>query len=104
MNVQIFLSNSKVREKDQASLFTQVTWCILGPRGVWQKVPVEVNYKLERGDVKDGIMDAQGVKWTVDLSKIEATACDSGQVTSLKRLENLAGADAFMKYENINSD
>ncbi|XDV19030.1 hypothetical protein PO909_024606 [Leuciscus waleckii] len=91
----------QVREKDQASLFTQVTWCILGPRGVWQKVPVEVNYKLERGDVKDGIMDAQGVKWTVDLSKMEATACDSGQVTSLKRLDNLSDFSLPINWDNM---
>lgn len=50
--------------------------------------------------MKDGIVDAQGVKWTVDLRKMEATACDSGQVTTLKRLENLSGEDAFIKYEN----
>ncbi|KAK7177062.1 hypothetical protein R3I93_001117 [Phoxinus phoxinus] len=91
----------QVREKDQASLFTQVTWCILGPRGVWHKVPVEVNYKLERRDVKDGIVDAQGVKWTVDLRKMEATACDSGQVTSLKRLENLSDFSLPINWDNM---
>lgn len=48
--------------------------------------------------MKDGIVYAQGVKWTVDLTKMEATACDSGQVTALKRLENLPGEDTFMKY------
>lgn len=64
-------SNYKVREKDQTYLFAQVTWCILGPRGVWQKVPVEVNYKLERNDVKDGIMDALSNDWrTFQVRKI----------------------------------
>ncbi|XP_056090727.1 uncharacterized protein LOC130070380 [Rhinichthys klamathensis goyatoka] len=91
----------QVREKDQASLFTQVTWCILGPRGVWQKVPPEENYKLEREDVKDGIIDAQGVKWTVDLRKLEATACGSGHVTSLKRLENLLDFSLPINWDNM---
>ncbi len=49
-----------------------------------------MNFKLEKKDVRDGIVDAQGVKWTVDLLKKEAT-CDSGQVTALKRLQNLSG-------------
>ncbi|XP_067308148.1 protein mono-ADP-ribosyltransferase PARP14 [Pseudorasbora parva] len=91
----------QVRDKEQASLYTQVTWCILGPRGVWQKVPIDANYKLERGDVKDGIVDAQGVKWTVDLKKSEATACDSGQVTALKRLENLPDFSLPINWDNM---
>ncbi|ROK32553.1 Poly [ADP-ribose] polymerase 14 [Anabarilius grahami] len=94
----------QVREKDQTSLFTQVTWCILGPRGVWQKVPKEINYKLERNDVKDGIVDAQGVKWTVDLRKMEATACDSGQVTALKRLENLSDFSLPINWDNMSQN
>ncbi|KAG1959203.1 protein mono-ADP-ribosyltransferase PARP14-like [Pimephales promelas] len=91
----------QVREKEQASLFTQVTWCILGRQGVWQKVPAEENYKLERGDVKDGIIDAQGVKWTVDLSKFEATAGDTGLVTSLKRLENFSDFPLPIEWDNM---
>ncbi|XP_050971715.1 protein mono-ADP-ribosyltransferase PARP14 isoform X2 [Labeo rohita] len=86
----------QVREKEQALLFTQVTWCILGQWGVWQKLPKEVNHKLENADVKDGIVDAQGVKWTVDLQKMEARACDSRQVTTLKRLENISA-----EYRNV---
>jgi len=63
-------------------------------------VPAEENYKLERGDVKDGIIDAQGVKWTVGLSKFEATAGDTGHVTSLKRLENFSGKKTFHEHMN----
>ncbi|XP_005166412.1 protein mono-ADP-ribosyltransferase PARP14 [Danio rerio] len=91
----------QVREKEQDNLFTQVTWCILGLRGVWQKVPVEANHKLERADVNDGIVDAQGVKWTVDLKKMEATACVSGQVTALKRLENLPDFSLPIYWDNM---
>lgn len=92
-SLTFFLLNSKVREKDQIFLFNQVTWCILGPRGIWQKVPKDMNFKLEKGDVKDGIVDAQGVKWTVDLRKMKATARNSRQATALKRLENLSGEE-----------
>ncbi|XP_016415475.1 uncharacterized protein LOC107745958 [Sinocyclocheilus rhinocerous] len=91
----------QVREKDQTFLFSQVTWCILGPRGIWQKVPKDVNYKLEKRDVKDGIEDAQGVKWTVDLQKMEATSCDSGQVTTLKRLENPSDLSLPIYWDNM---
>ncbi len=52
-----------------------------------------MNFKLETGDVKDGIVDAQGVKWTVDLRKMKATAHDLKQVTTLKRLANLSGEE-----------
>ncbi|XP_051757531.1 protein mono-ADP-ribosyltransferase PARP15 [Ctenopharyngodon idella] len=94
----------QVREKEQSSLFNKVTWCILGPRGVWQKVPIEVNYKLEKKDVKDGIVDAQGVKWTVDLRNMQATACDSEQVTALKRLENLSDFSLPITWDNMSQN
>uniref|UniRef100_A0A672RAM7 Poly [ADP-ribose] polymerase n=1 Tax=Sinocyclocheilus grahami TaxID=75366 RepID=A0A672RAM7_SINGR len=91
----------QVRDKDQSILFNQVTWCILGSRGIWQKVPKDVNYKLEKKDVKDGIVDAQGVKWTVNLRKMEAKACHSGEVTALKRLENLSDFSLPIYWDNM---
>ncbi|RXN19007.1 poly [ADP-ribose] polymerase 14-like protein [Labeo rohita] len=96
-----FLPNSKSREKDEDLLFAKVTWCVLGLHGVWQKVPKDLNYKLEKKDVKDGFVDAQGVKWTVDLQKMEATSCDSGQVTALKRLENLSDFALPIYWDNM---
>ncbi|XP_073764126.1 protein mono-ADP-ribosyltransferase PARP14 isoform X2 [Danio rerio] len=92
----------QVREKEQDNLFTQVAWCILGPRSIWQKVPKKANHQLERADVNDGIVDAQGVKWTVDLRKLEATECDSGQVTALKRLENLSDFSFPIHWDSMN--
>ncbi|XP_051999457.1 protein mono-ADP-ribosyltransferase PARP15-like [Xyrauchen texanus] len=86
-------------ERDQDHLFTQVTWCILGPHGIWQKVAKDMNHKLERGDVTGGITDAQGVKWTVDLRKMEA--CGTGQVTQLKRLENLPDFSLPIYWDNM---
>ncbi|XP_052417064.1 protein mono-ADP-ribosyltransferase PARP14-like [Carassius gibelio] len=91
----------QVRDKEQSILFSQVTWCILGSRGIWQKVPKDVNYLLEKGDVKDGIVDAQGVKWTVNLGKMEAKACHSGEVTALKRLENLSDFSVPIYWNNM---
>ncbi|XP_026101906.1 poly [ADP-ribose] polymerase 14 [Carassius auratus] len=91
----------QVREKDQTFLFSQVTWCILPPQGIWQKLPIDVNYKLEKRDVKDGIEDAQGKKWTVDLQNMKATSCDSGQVTALKRLENPSDFSVPVYWDNM---
>lgn len=83
---------SKVRQMDQENLYAQVTWCILGKRGLWQKLSKEMNYKLEKEDVNDGIMDAQGVKWTVDLRNMVAKESRTRKKTKLKRLENHSGA------------
>ncbi|XP_050970592.1 protein mono-ADP-ribosyltransferase PARP15-like [Labeo rohita] len=94
-------SANQEKANDQTFLLTQVTWCILGPLGVWQKLPTDINYKLEKTDVKDGIVDAQGVKWTVNLRKMEATSCDSGQVTALKRLENLPDFALPIYWDNM---
>ncbi|XP_051991394.1 protein mono-ADP-ribosyltransferase PARP14-like [Xyrauchen texanus] len=91
----------QVRERDQENLFTKVTWCILGKHGVWQKVAKEINLKLEMGDVKEGIVDAQGVKWTVNLRKMVGTACGTGQVTKLKRLENLPDFSLPIYWDNM---
>ncbi|XP_073693514.1 protein mono-ADP-ribosyltransferase PARP14-like [Garra rufa] len=90
------------KEKDQDLLFSQVTWCILGQHGVWQKVPKDMNFKLEHKDVKDGYVDAQGVKWTVDLRRMEATSCVSGQVTALKRLVNLSDFALPIYWDDMN--
>ncbi|XP_043099357.1 protein mono-ADP-ribosyltransferase PARP14-like isoform X2 [Puntigrus tetrazona] len=91
----------QVREKEEALLFTKVTWCILGPWGVWQKLPKKVNHKLEKADVKDGIVDAQGEKYTVDLQKMKVTACGSGQPTALKRLQNLSDFALPIYWDNM---
>ncbi|XP_050969671.1 protein mono-ADP-ribosyltransferase PARP15-like [Labeo rohita] len=47
-------------------------------------------------------VDTQGVQWTVDLQKMEATSCDSGQVTALKRLENLPDFTLPIYWDNMN--
>lgn len=92
----------QVIKRDQESLFTKVTWCILGPRGFWEKVSKEMNHRLEKRDVKDGIVDAHSLKWTVDLRKMVATACGTGKKTSLKRLENRSDFSLPIYWDDIN--
>ncbi|KAI7813959.1 hypothetical protein IRJ41_005119 [Triplophysa rosa] len=92
----------QLRQMDQENLYGQVTWCILGQRGLWQKLSKDMNYKLEKRDVKDGIMDAQGVKWTVDLRNMVAKASGTRKKTKLKRLENHSDFSLPIYWDNMN--
>lgn len=73
-------------------VFSDISWCILGSRGVWERLPKEANHQLESRNVGGGILDAQAQKWTVNLTKMEATAVGSRTRAKIKRLENLPGA------------
>ncbi|XP_046888554.1 protein mono-ADP-ribosyltransferase PARP14-like [Hypomesus transpacificus] len=77
------------REREQEEMYSYVTWCMMGPRGDWERVPKEANLQLERQEVQGGVVDGLGGNWVVDLRKMEATAQDSSRLTSLKRLENI---------------
>lgn len=81
-----------MREREQDRVFSHVSWCILGLRGVWERLPKEAHHQLENRNVGGGIQDAQAQKWTVSLTKMEATSIGSRTVAKLKRLENLSGA------------
>ncbi|XP_056614438.1 protein mono-ADP-ribosyltransferase PARP14-like [Triplophysa dalaica] len=94
----------QLRKMDQENLYGQVTWCILGQRGLWQKLSKDMNYKLEKGDVKNGIMDAQGVKWTVDLRNMVAKASGTRKKTKLKRLENHSDYSIPIYWDNMTPD
>ncbi|KAA0722939.1 TCDD-inducible poly [ADP-ribose] polymerase [Triplophysa tibetana] len=94
----------QLRQLDQENLYGQVTWCILGQRGLWQKLSKDMNYKLEKGDVKDGIMDAQGVKWTVDLKNMVAKASGTRKKTKLKRLENHSDYSLPIYWDKMTPD
>ncbi|KAL2079253.1 hypothetical protein ACEWY4_024997 [Coilia grayii] len=83
------LLRRQVAEREQKELFAHVVWCIMGQRGDWERFPKEANQKLEKGDVSGAVTDAHGHQWNVNLPQMRATAVGSGQVTSLKRLENL---------------
>ncbi|XP_027034050.2 protein mono-ADP-ribosyltransferase PARP14-like isoform X1 [Tachysurus fulvidraco] len=78
----------KMKEKEQDILFSHVSWCILGLRGIWERLPKEAHHQLENKNVAGGILDAQAQKWTVNLVKMEATAIGFTAVAKLKRLEN----------------
>lgn len=90
----------QVREKEQDVLFSRVSWCILGLREIWERLPKKAHHQLENNNVSGGILDEQAQKWTVNLSRMEATAFGSTAVAKLKRLKNLSGAGAL--YFSIN--
>lgn len=81
--------------KEQDTVFSHVSWCILGLRGIWERLPKEAHHQLENRNVGEGILDAQAQKWTVNLTKMEAKAIKSGAVAKIKRLENLPGSKTF---------
>uniref|UniRef100_A0A3B3CC42 Poly [ADP-ribose] polymerase n=2 Tax=Oryzias melastigma TaxID=30732 RepID=A0A3B3CC42_ORYME len=79
----------ELRVKEEDNLYLSVAWCILVPNESWVRLPKADNYKLERGNTANGIVDAKGTKWNVNLEKTEARSQTSDQVAKLKRLENL---------------
>ncbi|GAA6079576.1 protein mono-ADP-ribosyltransferase PARP14-like isoform X1, partial [Tachysurus ichikawai] len=78
----------EMKEKEQDIIFSHVSWCILGLRGIWERLPKEAHHQLENKNVAGGILDAQAEKWTVNLIKMEARAFGFTAVAKLKRLEN----------------
>ncbi|KAI4886311.1 hypothetical protein NFI96_016730 [Prochilodus magdalenae] len=81
----------QMTERDQDALFARVSWCILGSHGDWERLPKKANHQLENKNVTDGVMDAQGRMWKVNLIRMEATAIGApSTVAKLKRLENLS--------------
>lgn len=81
----------EMRVKEEEYLYNRVAWCILGHSDKWERLPITTNYKLEKHDVTGGIVDAQGISWSVDLKRMEAKRHRTGQTAKLKRLENLPG-------------
>ena len=81
-------------ERDQDALFARVSWCILGFWGDWERLPKKANHQLENKNITEGVMDAQGRMWKVNLIGMEATAIGApSTVAKLKRLENLSGTN-----------
>ncbi|MCI4377156.1 hypothetical protein PGIGA_G00200530, partial [Pangasianodon gigas] len=91
----------QVREKEQDAVFSRVSWCILGLRGTWERLPKEAHHQLENKNVGGGILDAKTQKWTVNLTKMEATAIGSTVVAKIKRLENLSGFDFPLYWDSM---
>merc|ERR1712035_66220 len=63
----------EVRVREEEDLYTRVAWCILGHNGNWERLPKTANHSLENKDIAGGIVDAQGISWSVDLQRLEAT-------------------------------
>ncbi|XP_036452955.1 protein mono-ADP-ribosyltransferase PARP14-like [Colossoma macropomum] len=81
----------QVRESEQDIIFAHVSWCILGSRGDWERLPKKAHHQLENNNFAAGVMDAQGRMWAVNLTRMEASAIAvPSTVAKLKRLENLS--------------
>ncbi|KAK1797267.1 hypothetical protein P4O66_008646 [Electrophorus voltai] len=91
----------QVREKEQDSVFSSVSWCILGLRGDWERMPKEAHHQLESQNVRRGVTDAQGRRWLVNLTKMQATLVGSRQVAKLKRLVNLPDFSFPMYWDSM---
>uniref|UniRef100_A0A7N6FI70 Poly [ADP-ribose] polymerase n=1 Tax=Anabas testudineus TaxID=64144 RepID=A0A7N6FI70_ANATE len=91
----------EMRAKEEEDLYTRVTWCILGHSGKWERLPKTANYNLEKSDVTGGIVDAQGISWSVDLQRMEAKRHRTGQTAQLKRLENLPDLMLPLYWDNM---
>ncbi|KAM8882173.1 protein mono-ADP-ribosyltransferase PARP14-like isoform 2-T2 [Synchiropus picturatus] len=92
----------KVTVKEEADLFNTVAWCIQENDGNWQRLPKTANHKLENKDIQDLMEDAQGNKWMMDLSKMEAR----GQflTAKLKRLENLPDFTLPLYWDDMEAE
>ncbi|KAK2862995.1 hypothetical protein Q5P01_002528 [Channa striata] len=80
-----------LRLKEEEDLYNRVTWCILGHCNNWERLPKTANYSLENNDRAGGILDAQGISWSVDLQRMEAKREGTGEMAKLKRLQNPPG-------------
>ncbi|KAE8279182.1 Poly [ADP-ribose] polymerase 14 [Larimichthys crocea] len=96
----------EVRVKEEEDLYTRVAWCILRHNGNWERLPKTANHSLENKDVAAGIEDAQGIKWSVDLQRLEAKTQMRllGHTTNLKRLENLPDFTLPLYWDNMGND
>ncbi|XP_014267978.3 protein mono-ADP-ribosyltransferase PARP14 [Maylandia zebra] len=79
----------EVRVREEEDVYNKVVWCILANHGNWERLPKSANHQLEKNELTEGITDAQGLIWEVDVQAMVATRPLSRQTTKLKRLENL---------------
>lgn len=91
----------EVRVREEEELYTRVAWCILGPNGTWERLPKTANHSLEKNDVAGGIVDAQGIQWSVNAQKLKATSRVTGLKANLKRLVNLRDFTLPLCWDNM---
>ncbi|XP_047433891.1 protein mono-ADP-ribosyltransferase PARP14-like [Mugil cephalus] len=89
----------RVWEEDE--LYTRVSWCILGSDHSWKRLPKTASHNLENSNVMKGIVDAEGISWSVDLQKMEAKSLLTRQRTQLKRLENRPDFSLPLYWDNM---
>nr|XP_023010512.2 poly [ADP-ribose] polymerase 14 [Maylandia zebra] len=80
---------NEVRVREEEELYHRVVWCILAHNGNWERLPRTANHQLENNELTEGITDAQGLVWEVNLQMMVATQQLNRQAMKLKRLENL---------------
>ncbi|GLD53861.1 poly [ADP-ribose] [Lates japonicus] len=91
----------EVRAREEEDLYNRVAWCILGPNGNWERLPKTANHNLEKNDIAGGIMDAQGIQWSVDPQRTKAQRQVTGQTAELKRLQNLPDFTLPLNWDNM---
>ncbi|XP_030609406.1 protein mono-ADP-ribosyltransferase PARP14-like [Archocentrus centrarchus] len=91
----------EVRVREEDDLYNRVVWCILAHNGNWERLPKTANHKLEIKELTEGITDAQGITWEVNLQMMAATRPLSRQTTKLKRLENLPDFTFPLYWDNM---
>ncbi|XP_047241286.1 protein mono-ADP-ribosyltransferase PARP14-like [Girardinichthys multiradiatus] len=94
----------EMRVKDEETLYPNVAWCILGQNDSWERVPKAANYNLENQNITKGIVDAQGLTWSVNLLQMEAKRNLSRQTAKLKRLENLPDFTFPLYWDNMSKN
>ncbi|CAK6978810.1 protein mono-ADP-ribosyltransferase PARP14-like [Scomber scombrus] len=94
----------EVRVKKEEDLYGRVAWCILGHNGNWERLPKTANHDLEVNYVAGGIVDAQGIHWTVDQRRMEAKIPFSGHTAKLKRLDCWPDFTPPLYWDNMAND
>ncbi|XP_028285099.1 protein mono-ADP-ribosyltransferase PARP14-like [Parambassis ranga] len=97
----ITLNRREQRIRDEEDLYPQVAWCILDHCGEWKRLPKTTNYKLEMGNVMEGIVDTEGISWSVELQRMQATRHRTGQKAKLKRLKNRSDFTLPLYWDNM---
>ncbi|KAK5620550.1 hypothetical protein CRENBAI_022279 [Crenichthys baileyi] len=94
----------EMRVKEEETLYPNVAWCILGQNGSWERLPKTANYNLEKQNITKGMVDAQGLTWSVNLLQMEAKINLSRQTAKLKRLENLPDFTFPLYWDNMSKN
>ncbi|XP_034020662.1 protein mono-ADP-ribosyltransferase PARP14-like isoform X2 [Thalassophryne amazonica] len=90
-----------MKKKEEDTLYNRVAWCMMGRGNSWERLPKVANHSLENNDVSRGIVDGQGILWTVDLEKMVVQT--TGKTRKLKRLESLPAFTPPLYWDNMDA-